>query len=374
MKILSLSLCLVLALILWALSALAQDASSEAPSGPPAKAFDSHSIVVIPMIFYTPETRWSGGAGGIYTFRPSWSKDPSRPSSLQFSGLFTQNHQFALNLKPEIYLGNSTAQLLANVDIKHYPDTFFGIGNDTLAAAAEHYAQDLLSVEVSFLKRVWPGKRIYAGLTYGGDYCRFSDFTPGGALAGGSVPGSRGGLASGLAATFKLDDRDNIFYPTRGNYLLVSADFHSAIIGSDYGYVKLKVDGRKYYSVLRNHVLAFQAVFQAGAGTVPFTALPKLGGDGILRGINGSRFRDRVLVAAQVEYRLPVWWRFKIVGFAGLGEVAGRLGRLSLAGLKYSFGLGLRFAIVPSEGTNVRFDRGFGPASSGNYFLGGEAF
>jgi hypothetical protein len=103
-------------------------------------------------------------------------------------------------------------------------------------------------------------------------------------------------------------------------------------------------------------------------------ALARLGSDGILRGYNGARYRDNTLAAIQVEYRLPVWWRVGMVGFAGYGQVADGIGRLKIGEFKYSVGLGIRFRIDPKEGTNIRLDFGFGKGSWGNYLTGGEAF
>jgi hypothetical protein len=126
--------------------------------------------------------------------------------------------------------------------------------------------------------------------------------------------------------------------------------------------------------MFRTHVFAVQALFQTTSGTVPFMALPRLGSDSILRGYNSARYRDHSLAAAQVEYRLPVWWRFGMVCFAGFGQVADKVGRLNLDEFKYSVGFGIRFRIDPKEGTNIRLDFGFGKRSSGNYLTGGEAF
>jgi outer membrane translocation and assembly module TamA len=103
-------------------------------------------------------------------------------------------------------------------------------------------------------------------------------------------------------------------------------------------------------------------------------ALPRLGGDVLLRGYNGSRFRDKILAAAQVEYRAPLIWRIGIVGFAGLGQVADRFEHLGRRGLKPSLGFGLRFNLDPPDGLNLRLDFGFGRKSDGNYLSGGESF
>lgn len=93
-----------------------------------------------------------------------------------------------------------------------------------------------------------------------------------------------------------------------------------------------------------------------------------------MRGYYKGRYRDRSLLALQAEFRFPVWKRFSAVVFGGFGQVANGLGRLQFDGFKYSVGLGLRFLVVPKEGTNLRVDQAFGRGSSGFYFNANEAF
>jgi hypothetical protein len=98
-----------------------------------------------------------------------------------------------------------------------------------------------------------------------------------------------------------------------------------------------------------------------------------IGGDSLIRGTYQGRFRDEALLAFQAEYRLPLWWKFGLVGFGGLANVAGNAGSLLAGQLKYSLGWGIRFK-VSREGANLRLDFGYGKGTSGVYFTGGEAF
>ncbi len=145
-------------------------------------------------------------------------------------------------------------------------------------------------------------------------------------------------------------------------------------LGSDYTYAKIKADLRTYIPVGASHALALQAYVQSAWGNVPFMALPMFGSDNTMRGYYAGRFRDKSLCVLQAEYRLPFFWKFGLVGFAGVGRVAPSLGRLALSGLKPSAGWGLRFKVTP-EGANLRLDFGYGMnGSSGMYLTAGEAF
>jgi hypothetical protein len=81
--------------------------------------------------------------------------------------------------------------------------------------------------------------------------------------------------------------------------------------------------GRKQHGG-RKSVLALQAVATMTAGDVPFYMLAQLGGPNVMRGDYEGRYRDRELLAVQLEYRFPILWRFGGTAFAGIGMVRRR--------------------------------------------------
>jgi outer membrane translocation and assembly module TamA len=115
---------------------------------------------------------------------------------------------------------------------------------------------------------------------------------------------------------------------------------------------------------------------QAVTGTAPFDLLPQLGGDVLLRGYYQGRFRDRTLLAGQVEYRSPLVWRLGLVGFAAAGQVAPEFGAMGFDRFKPAVGVGLRIRFVKATGLSIRADYGWGleGGSAGFYLNVGEAF
>ncbi len=332
------------------------------------------SFIVLPIIYNTPETGWGGGVGGMITFRLGATKARSRPSSINFIAEMTQNKQYTVNFKPEIYLKNDNYIFIGNFEVKRFPTSFYGIGNDTPEEIEEDYTYRMTTVEISLQRRLWAKKNIFAGLQYGYHHFDFIRFDPAGQLASGSIYGSRGGTVSSLDLTGRLDNRDNIFTPRRGNFFQLSLSFHGPLVGSGYSYTKLKLDFRKFFPILATHVLGLQLVFQASDGGTPFMSLPRLGGSIIMRGYFEGRYRDKILTALQAEYRLPVWWRFGLAAFLGAGDVSSSLGHLRLSAFKPSAGGGIRFKISSQEGSVVRVDFGYGKNCSGVYFTANEAF
>jgi outer membrane protein assembly factor BamA len=98
--------------------------------------------------------------------------------------------------------------------------------------------------------------------------------------------------------------------------------------------------------------------------------LGRLGGFEMMRGYQDNKYRDRNYLAAQLEYRFPVYWRFGGVAFASAGEVAGGLGDFSLEHTRFAFGLGLRGVVEMEEHIPFRLDVAFDSSMNPNVYFG----
>jgi len=95
---------------------------------------------------------------------------------------------------------------------------------------------------------------------------------------------------------------------------------------------------------------------------VPFSELPSLGGDYMLRGYETDRFRDRIAVVGQVSYRWRAARWVTPVIFTDVGRVYSSLDDLSLDNLRVGFGGGLD---VFSKSTGMMFRGGVGSSIDG---------
>jgi len=99
-----------------------------------------------------------------------------------------------------------------------------------------------------------------------------------------------------------------------------------------------------------------------------------LGGDKLMRGYYRGRFRDKVLYAAQAEYRWQFYRRFGLTVFGGLGDVSEKIESIDFSEVKPSYGFGIRYMILPKRKVNLRLDFGFGKETQGIYINITEAF
>lgn len=329
-------------------------------------------VIGAPITYYTPETHLAFGAAGSYISRISGCKKDARPSSISPILIYTLEKQFKVQVNADIYLKPNDWRVQIELKAEKFPNKFFGVGNNTLESNIELFTSKSSNIALSFLKKIDRGLNL--GLQYNFSNWKIVEVEADGQLATGTLPGSRGGTISGLGFLITLDTRDNTFSAMKGNLYVLSAYFYNKLLGSKFDFMSMTLDLRKYIPLFSHHVVAVQSLIKMQTGDVPFLNLAQLGGQYNMRGYFEGRFRDKNLVVLQAEYRMPLVWRFGLVGFAGVGNVAEKFNEFSLADLKYSYGFGLRFLFDPKERIQARVDVGFGKDTSGFYFSIFEAF
>jgi outer membrane protein assembly factor BamA len=329
-------------------------------------------LVGIPFLFYTPETKIAAGGALNYYFREPGSEITTRPSSIEPSFVYTQKKQLEISLDADLYWGDEAYHLIGKATYTKFPDLFYGIGNNTSEDDEEEYTHRTTGFQITFLKRVRPG--LYLGTLYEFNHSKIIELKESGFLSKGIIPGSEGGRIAGAGVLVNWDTRDNIFSSTSGSFYQLSANLFGNTLGSDYGFNEYTLDFRHYLPTFSSHVLAFQAYLNFITGNPPYHSLSLLGGQDLMRGHYQGRYRDKMMMAFQTEYRLPVWWRLGLVGFAGLGEVAREMGNFEMRNFKYSLGLGLRYEFIRAEKINLRLDIGYGGESFQLYANMLEAF
>lgn len=328
----------------------------------------SGSVLVLPNVFYTPETKIAGGLVLGY-YRPLDPQSP--PSSIQLAAIYTQRQQFYVQFMPEAFWNRGSWWVDGEVWLSRYPDAFYGIGPLAPSAQEEEYTARIADGQGSIQRQVRPGWR--AGLHLRMRTETVTEVADGGVLDMQPIPGRTGGttLGGGLVTTW--DRRDNLYFPRNGSYIEARAMLHRASVEVRHTFTRLLVDARYYWPVIRRHVFAAQVYAEAVGGTVPFQLMPLLGGADLMRGYREGRYRDNVLGIIQGGYRFPLVWRFKGALFANAGNIAPRLGRFQLSGLKYAVGGGLRLRLN-DEGVHGRVDYAISPDGGALYITLLEAF
>jgi outer membrane protein assembly factor BamA len=336
---------------------------------------EKNGFFLIPLIYYTPDTRWAFGGAGVYYFKvpPKYEYQKlTRVSYLQFLADYTQNNQLDIWGVWNIFTRNEDYLLKGEMRFRDFPDRFYGIGNNTPKENEERYGYKLISIKNLAMKKIRPS--LFAGVDYHFEYEYDFRLEEGGQLGEGTITGYNGGIGSAIGLVSVYDSRDNAINAFSGKLIEVSSYFYLPALGSTFNFVALNGIYQHYWSLPRKQSLALQTKLRFTYGEVPFLDMSTAGGDDILRGYPKNRFRDNHFAGTQLEYRFPLFWRFGMVAFAGVGDVFNQPSDILAKTLKYSVGSGLRFVVNPAERLNVRFDYAWGREGGYFYFSVAEAF
>jgi hypothetical protein len=344
-------------------------------SRPQLFEISNRSLAAYPYAYYTPETELAVGLGGILTFYTASDEPELLPSKVILSGYYSTRGQYEVSQTSSLYLQNNDYFLEFPISFGSFVDKFWGFGN--LTEDFEEVDYDVTEFEWGVtLEGITPVKNLTRdGFVYRGLWRDITDVKENPELTEDLV-GLEGGYSSGFGFDFVSDTRDHIFFPTSGAFHRLYLIWYVPFLGSEYRYAEVEWDMRRYFPMGDgDQLIAIQFLVEATFGETPFYATPAMGGGNIMRGYYSGRYRDQTLVAGQVEYRSPRWWRFSSVLFAGIGEVMGsHESEFSFSDLKYSLGGGLRFLFDKDNNINLRVDLGFGRDSKGLYFGLEEAF
>jgi Omp85 superfamily domain len=337
------------------------------------KAEKFFKVFPVPIISYSTEAGNIFGLAKFNLFQLSKKDTLSSPSKLSEVVTFSTKGRINVSVSTELLFDANKYMILSYVNYRKQPEYIFGIGNDVQKTDVEEIVSERMKFSLVGLRQIV--KKLYAGLAF--DFNSYFDIETDSSsfLVLNDVPGVNGGASVGLGFALALDSRDNRYNPFKGAFALGSLMFHPEWIGSKYQFTKFQLDLRKYFNPWHRHVIALQTSTSSTSGTTPFYELSLMGGDSKMRGFYEGAYRDNVLLDMQVEYRMPVWKIFGVVGWLGTGRVASSYSDLSIDGFKVSYGGGVRIRVDSKNNTNLRIDFGFGTGGlKGTYLNFSEAF
>jgi hypothetical protein len=331
------------------------------------------SLIPVPFVFSQPETGFGGGA----MLMAVGNATPENPGQLldtcRLIGLYTVKKQMSFSLQGEHYTPGNNRRFELQACYSRYSSLYYGIGGPE-DGVEEDYGEEELGLKASMGFALSRG--LYLGPTFTFENYsmteRISEETPG----NGAMEGPSGARVVSPGIRLLFEGRDSSVAASRGYFVDLSASLSSEAIGASSAFNKWALDLRAYATPLEGYkaIIAGQVYAAFIAGDPPYQELPMLGGDTRLRGYIVDEYRDKCMVMAQTEVRLPLWWRFGIVLFGGVGEVAGNSSDFSLDDARFAEGFGLRFLVDKKSSANLRIDAAWGDGGPEVYFQLGEAF
>ncbi len=337
------------------------------------KAEKLFKVIPVPIVSYSSEAGNVLGLAKFNAFHPVKKDTISKPSKISELLSFSSKGRINAVVANDLILKENKYIIISFFSYREVPEYIFGIGNGVSIEDVEEISTQQIRFKTNPMIRVH--KNMYVGAILDiADYIKVeADSTS--FLVKDQVTGLNGGTNFGLGFSLEFDSRDNRYNPFNGAFASAQFIFNEKSLGSAYQYTRFELDVRKYFNPWLNHVIALQATTTSLGGDAPFYNLALLGGANKMRGYYEGALRDKVLVDTQLEYRMPVWNIFGVVGWVGTGRVAPSYDKLSFDGFWPSYGAGLRVKVDSKNKINLRLDFGFGRGGiHGTYISFAEAF
>jgi hypothetical protein len=145
-----------------------------------------------------------------------------------------------------------------------------------------------------------------------------------------------------------LDTRDQPGNARAGSYLGLLWRRHTDLDLDRFNFHQVDLDAQQFLPIFdKKRVVALRVqLLTTTAGDdqeVPFYFRPTLGGSTSLRSVSDYRFRDRNVLAMNIEYRWEAFSGLDMALFSDFGAVAPRVSELEFADIRGAYGIGLRF-------------------------------
>ena len=324
------------------------------------------NLVVAPIPISNPTLGTGLVAVAAYFYAQSEEQEKVQPASVTgLAAMYTSNDSKAIAIAQQNYWSNNNWRFTGAI----------GAADFRLPLLAPDQSPSGQSVDWQIdggfaLARL---SRKILGDWYGGAFTRLIDADQ--TIQTGS-PESGAGIdlgnvrAVGLGVTFEYDTRDMPGNAYSGRYLKVEGLFNDERIGSQRTYQNYSIAFRSYHELSESLVLAWEAQGCNRAGQVPLWDACRIS----LRGFATTDYLAKVTASAQVEARWRLSKRWGLVGFGGAGYASTSFSDVRENEPIPSYGVGLRFSVLPAKRVNMRLDYARSTKSDAIHFSVGEAF
>lgn len=343
--------------------------------------FDSSSktFLFIPLVTNSPVMKTGFGGMGMYFFKTNKSDTLSPPSLISLYTIYSTNKSYIIAPFGRFFWNEDRNRATAGIGALRINNDFNynEQGNDLRLVYSEirHFATFEYSRKIV--------GDFYLGLLYLGTKTNYkfdqgtqeeNDFT----RDFFQQNGIEDNFVSSIGLNFSFDNRDYIYYPTKGITFSIRPKLNAGWLGSDNDYVDTDYKFSYFHSLKPNQILAFNLSGGFAFGDVPFDGYQNYGIRNSLRGYEAGKYKGKNMLALQAEYRWQFYRKWGTVFFAGTGSVWGNnnngeeeFERTWLP----SGGLGLRYMVSQAKKINLRLDYAVGvDGNQGIYFGVMEAF
>lgn len=296
---------------------------------------------------------------------PNAKKRP--PRMLGIAGAYTLNESWAFGIGYQDNWLNDSLRYTGGLGYTSVNLDFYGIGEDTPPGESSIG----FNIEGAFTLQDLKYRLLETDFFVGTRFMYLSSDTVFDISTTEIIPGLQNEADDGaLGVTLNYDTRNNMFTPTRGSKVSLSAMFHSPNFGGDFTYQRYQAAGLTWIGIHPKVTLNLRLDARWSDGKAPFYAVPYIQ----LRGIPAFRYQDDVVIMGEVEGTWQILPRWSILGFVGSGRAADKPDQLGSATGRHTFGAGFRYLIARKFGLHSGIDVARGPEDTYVYIQIGSAW
>lgn len=340
----------------------------------------SKTFLILPLVINNPTFKTGFGVMPMYFFKFNKEDSISPPSLLSVVGLYSTNKSYVFFPSARLFWDNDKNRatifggpMRTNNDFVYDQEE----GDDIRLVYSE--LRNFITFEYSrkivgdfYLGALYLGTKTSYKFDQGTD--EQNEFTK----DFFEENGISDNFVSSIGLNVSFDNRDYVYYPTKGLTFSIRPKLNREWLGSDNDYVDTDFNASYFLPLSVKGILAFGLAGGIATGDVPFDGYQTYGSRNNLRGYPGGKYRGKNMVALQAEYRRNIYNRWGAVAFAGTGSVWGNEdnGEESFErSWLPSLGIGARYMVSYDKRINIRLDYAIGvDGNQGLYFGIMEAF
>ena len=322
-------------------------------------------FVVLPMIVYNLKK----------------SDTISLPSSTALLFYIDLYGSWAVAIKQSLYWNQNKWRTFFNFGVDDMRLKFFGIGrnksvinnNDSNFVWSKNKR---INVSFTCYRKIYKG--FYGGLDYSYNKSLFEGMDSSSnerIIQSGLTPGLSS--ESLISPSFIWDNRDNIFWSSKGYFAGLDFQFANKKLFSSTNYSIIIAYLNGYHSLLKKSkklILAWHLYTQTGWGELPYARYANYGKGDDVTGYTGGKYVNFSEATLQTELRFEIWKFFSASSYLGTGKIFSSYTVFGPSVWLHYGGIRLYFNIIPSRNIRLRLDAAISRKDYGFYIGLGQSF
>ncbi|MEI7499264.1 MAG: BamA/TamA family outer membrane protein [Bacteroidota bacterium] len=338
-------------------------------------------FTVVPGPVYNSSTRLGFAVIPMLVYNLDKADTTSPPSSTSALFYFDFFGSWMVATKQNFYWDHNKWRAIITLGYGELNSKFFGLGKDSIVISNNSDNYVWMSDQTLFITATCY-RKIVGGFYGGLEYAYFNITQQGKDSAASEVMRNNSVLVghdiqSTLSPTFVWDDRNNLFWTTKGYYAELNFINSNNLLFSSRNFLVIEAFVNGYHCLSKKNdrlSLAWRFYIQGSWGDVPYNLLANYGQGDNFRGYTGGKYVNRSKMNLQAELRYDIWKFITISGFVGSGKVFGNIADFGKSVWLPSAGIGLYLNVIPSRNLRAYINFAIARQDYGVYVGLGQSF